>query len=299
MFEPDYNNGYNKSWPSSGDGYLLRDGTRGLYRLNNCTPRATVCYGAEEDARKDGHWGAYLDGCDEIGDWSCCKTCPASGVREVGTTNLICPGGDSGDVGNGSNGFRSRVRLSDASGRAVGSNVGASKEIGEPNHAGNRGGHSVWWTWTAPASGTFTFDTRGSDFDTLLAVYTGNSVSRLNRVASNDDIDRRARVYQSEVRFRATRGQTYHIAVDGYGGATGNVVLHWQAEENRMILTKMLLMTSTSRFPLHAPSKSSYVSETTHAKMAMRSAYPSMEARCSPESCSMLPSVSTYRCGRG
>ena len=215
FFEPDYNNGYNKSWPSSGDGYLLRDGTRGLYRLNNCTPRATVCYGAEEDARKDGHWGAYLDGCDEIGDWSCCKTCPASGVREVGTTNLICPGGDSGDVGNGSDGFRSRVRLSDASGRAVGSNVGASKEIGEPNHAGNRGGHSVWWTWTAPASGTFVFDTRGSDFDTLLAVYTGSSVSRLSRVASNDDIG--GGVRQSEVSVTAQQGQTYHIAVDGYG----------------------------------------------------------------------------------
>ena len=57
FFEPDYNNDYNKSWPSSGDGYLLRDGTRVPYRLNNCTPRATVCYGAEEDARKDGHWG--------------------------------------------------------------------------------------------------------------------------------------------------------------------------------------------------------------------------------------------------
>ena len=231
FFEPDYNNDYNKSWPSSGDGYLLRDGTRVRYRLSNCTPGASVCYGAEEDARKDGHWGAYLDGCDEIGDWSCCKTCPASGVQEVATTNLICPGGGSGDVGNGSDGFRSRVRLSDASGRAVGSNVGASKESGEPVHAGNRGGHSVWWTWTAPASGTFIFDTRGSDFDTLLAVYTGNSVSRLNRVASNDDIDRRARIYQSEVRFGATRGQTYHIVVDGYGGATGNIVLHWKEEE--------------------------------------------------------------------
>ena len=231
FFEPDYNNDYNKSWPSSGDGYLLRDGTRVRYRLSNCTPGASVCYGAEEDARKDGHWGAYLDGCDEIGDWSCCKTCPASGVQEAATTNLICPGGGSGDVGNGSDGFRSRVRLSDASGRAVGSNVRASKESGEPKHAGKRGGHSVWWTWTAPASGTFIFDTRGSDFDTLLAVYTGNSVSRLNRIASNDDIDRRARIYQSEVRFKAQQGQTYHIAVDGYGGATGNIVLHWKAEE--------------------------------------------------------------------
>ena len=132
-------------------------------------------------------------------------------------------------MGNGSDGFRFRVRLSDASGRAVGSNVGASKEIGEPGHAGNRGGHSVWWTWTAPASGTFIFDTRGSDFDTLLAVYTGSSVSRLSRVASNDDIG--GGVRQSEVSVTAQQGQTYHIAVDGYGGATGNIVLHWKVEE--------------------------------------------------------------------
>ena len=32
-----------------------------------------------------------------------------------------------------------------------GSNVAATKEAGEPNHAGNSGGASVWWSWTAPA----------------------------------------------------------------------------------------------------------------------------------------------------
>ena len=28
---------------------------------------------------------------------------------------------------------------------AVGNNVGMSKEPGEPNHAGNPGGKSMWW----------------------------------------------------------------------------------------------------------------------------------------------------------
>ena len=48
----------------------------------------------------------------------------------------------------------------------------ASKEPGEPNHAGNAGGHSVWWSWMAPAIGIVSINTTGSSFETLLAVYT-------------------------------------------------------------------------------------------------------------------------------
>ena len=36
----------------------------------------------------------------------------------------------------------------------TGSNSNATKQVGEPNHAGNAGGKSVWWRWTAPAAGT-------------------------------------------------------------------------------------------------------------------------------------------------
>ena len=129
--------------------------------------------------------------------------------------------------GNGADAFRSRGALTGASGRRDGSNVGAGIETGEPNHAGNSGGASVWWTWTAPATGEVTFDTRGSSFDTLLAVYTGTSLNRLTPVASNDDAGSGGR--QSEVSFRAQQGRTYHVVVDGYGGATGAVVLNWRA----------------------------------------------------------------------
>ena len=127
--------------------------------------------------------------------------------------------------GNGADAFRSSGALTGASGRRDGSNVGAGLETGEPNHASKSGGASVWWTWTAPATGEVTFDTRGSSFDTLLAVYTGTHLNRLTPVASNDDASSGGR--QSTVSFRAQRGQTYHIAVDGYGGATGAIVLNW------------------------------------------------------------------------
>jgi hypothetical protein len=109
----------------------------------------------------------------------------------------------------------------------TGSNVNATRESGEPNIIGNPGGHSVWWTWTAPASGLVYVDTHGSNFDTLLGVYKGNSVSGLTLVASNDD-DPTSFTVTSLLAFNAVAGQTYHIAVDGYNGAAGNIALHLQ-----------------------------------------------------------------------
>jgi hypothetical protein len=109
-----------------------------------------------------------------------------------------------------------------------GSNFGATKQPGEPNHAGNRGGRSVWWRWTEPFGGMVTIDTKASRFDTLLAVYTGTSLRSLQRVTSNNDVASGDRT--SSVRFRAEAGRTYFIAVDGFapgGGsaATGNIQL--------------------------------------------------------------------------
>src|SRR5258707_756911 len=67
-------------------------------------------------------------------------------------------------------------------------NMGATKEPGEQNHAGNVGGKSVWFKWTAPMSRSMTFSTnRSMGLDTLLAVYTGTSLNSLGLQCSNDD----------------------------------------------------------------------------------------------------------------
>jgi hypothetical protein len=109
---------------------------------------------------------------------------------------------------------------------AITSNQFASKEVGEPNHAGNVGGKSVWFQWTAPAAGIVSVDTHGSSFNTLLAVYTGNSISTLTAIASNDD-DGSANG-TSGLSFTASAGTIYKIAVDGFNGASGNVLLNLQ-----------------------------------------------------------------------
>jgi subtilisin family serine protease len=100
-------------------------------------------------------------------------------------------------------------------------NLWATREPGEPVHAGVGSGHTLWWRWRAYRDGIATFSTAGSDFDTVLAVYTGRKVDALREIAANDDFGS----LQSQVSFRAERGTFYYIAVDGFGGATGNVML--------------------------------------------------------------------------
>ena len=126
--------------------------------------------------------------------------------------------------------FVNAQALSGASGAVSSSSLSAGKEPGEPNHGGNLGGASVWYSWTAPVSGNVDVSTAGSNFDTLLGVYTGTAVNALSQVAGNDDVG--PGKGPSEVVFAATAGTTYRIAVDGYsapGGLAGqgDFVLAW------------------------------------------------------------------------
>jgi hypothetical protein len=117
------------------------------------------------------------------------------------------------------------IILSNNAATLTGYNTNATKETGEPNHASNAGGHSVWWKWTAPGSGAVTVDTRGSYSDTTLGIYTGTAVSSLTTIASNDDITRGV-VQASTVTFNATAGTTYFIAVDGFDADSSGLTLN-------------------------------------------------------------------------
>ena len=102
--------------------------------------------------------------------------------------------------------FSSRIAITSTNITVLGSNVGATKESGEPNHAGNVGGSSVWWSWTAPTNGELRVTTDGSDFDTLLGVYTGPRANALTVIATNDDHGAQGTV-TSRVRFPSITGK--------------------------------------------------------------------------------------------
>jgi subtilisin family serine protease len=119
--------------------------------------------------------------------------------------------------------FASATLLTGTSFKVSGSNIGATQQAGEPNHAGVRGRKSVWWSWTAPSSGTLTLATTGSSFDTTLAIYTGSAVNKLAVLGSNDD--QSPALFSSTVVVSVVAGTTYRIAVDGYEAASGSIVL--------------------------------------------------------------------------
>ena len=118
--------------------------------------------------------------------------------------------------------FASRIDLKSLGDFAAGNNEVATDEAGEPAH-GPLSSKSVWWSWTAPLDARVQLTTRGSSFDTMLAVYTGDSVSSLLKAASNDD-DPDGGV-ASSLFFSATAGVRYAIAVSGIGGSSGEIDL--------------------------------------------------------------------------
>jgi len=101
--------------------------------------------------------------------------------------------------------FAEAQPLMGVSGVVEATNLEATKEPGEPAHAGDPGGASIWFRWTAPWRGDVGIQVFSPDRFTLLAVYTGASVEALSAVAS--DVD-------GYLRFRAVKGTTYMIAID-------------------------------------------------------------------------------------
>jgi hypothetical protein len=124
--------------------------------------------------------------------------------------------------------FANAANLSPAAGSpatANATNADATLEPGEPANPAQQGGSSVWFTWQADQTETVAIDTCGSDFNTILAVYTGAQLNTLTLKASNDDAGTCGSL-TSRVVLGVTAGQSYRISVDGYHGAKGNIDLN-------------------------------------------------------------------------
>lgn len=129
------------------------------------------------------------------------------------------------------NHFTNRFFLTGTPVTVTGNNTGATTEPGEQTGGGGNGrGATLWWAWTAPASGTARMDTFGSSFNTVLAVYTGTAVNGLTQIVINNNAPGFNDV--SLVTFNAVQGTEYQIQVGGasfFGqAATGDLQLNIQ-----------------------------------------------------------------------
>jgi len=80
-------------------------------------------------------------------------------------------------------------------------------------------GHTAWWTFEG-TGGDVLVDTAGSDFDTVLGVYTleGDTFVQVGCV---DDVDS----LQARITIPTEAGVTYYVQAGGFGGDSGTLVL--------------------------------------------------------------------------
>jgi hypothetical protein len=123
-------------------------------------------------------------------------------------------------------GFAAATVLQGGKGRVSGVFWWATREAGEPHHAGSHLDQTLWYAWTAPTSGRVRMDTIGSSSDSVIAVYTGDSLATLQLVASDDGEVGPSGIFWSSVRFKAQAGTTYHVAVAGWTDG-GQVYVNW------------------------------------------------------------------------
>jgi uncharacterized delta-60 repeat protein/uncharacterized repeat protein (TIGR01451 family) len=121
----------------------------------------------------------------------------------------------------------------------------ATAEPGEPSHAGFPANATIWYRWMAPQNGEVQLDTLSSPIgaETVLAVYTGNTLNRLRQVAANDDLFPVAQFNTSStgfgqtlfqqpfngpsgLRFNAKVGTTYYFVI-GAKFVGGPVTFGW------------------------------------------------------------------------
>ena len=90
----------------------------------------------------------------------------------------------------------------------------STRQSGDPNYLNNAAGHSIWYKWVAPKTGSFVLSAYSTAVDTVAAVYTGSSLSNLSLVGAVDDPAVNPANSDALVRFDATSGTTYYFVID-------------------------------------------------------------------------------------
>lgn len=89
----------------------------------------------------------------------------------------------------------------------------ASLQGGEPDFTCAPVHSSVWYAVTLPRTTTVEVDTTGSDYDTVLSVFSGTGFADFDLVACNDD----STSLQARASFTATAGDTFYVQAAGFG----------------------------------------------------------------------------------
>ncbi len=98
----------------------------------------------------------------------------------------------------------------------------ATPAVDDPTFCSTPANNTVWYSLTPSHDAVITIDTFDSDYDTVLALYTGSRGS-LQLLRCSDDT---ATNSQSQISFRAAAGTTYSIEVDSCCGEAGMPSLH-------------------------------------------------------------------------
>jgi hypothetical protein len=93
-----------------------------------------------------------------------------------------------------------------------------SNQTNEPAPCGSVG-HTVWYKFKASAQRKVSFDTYDSEFDSLITVYRGSSLSNLQFVTCADDTE--GTNQNASVSWTAAANVTYYIQVGGFNTAAG------------------------------------------------------------------------------
>lgn len=162
-------------------------------------------------------------------------------------------------------------------------NAGGTKEPGEPMHAGNPGGASVWFSLTAPITGSFRVGPCANTFPALVGVYTGGSLTTLASVASQRVPVERAcgPAAPGVLAFNVDAGTTYRIAVDGLDGAVGRFGMMSMASTERLPepVSPTPVVTATMR-PKTRLAKRRLQPARGRAEFVLRSDQPDSTFRC-------------------
>ena len=117
--------------------------------------------------------------------WKLQNLVSRTGLIKLGLVILAC---FAADVGRAQFTFATAPTLSGYWGSVMNDNTSGGPEANAPQIAGFTNNAPLWYQWTAPVDGEVELDTIGSAPDTVLAVFTGTSLSTLNQVAANDDL---------------------------------------------------------------------------------------------------------------